>query len=205
VIHVPAAVAYVRDLLAGFEPSWFLTGGWAVDAWLGRQTRDHGDVDITVFYHDQHAVFEHFSEWTLVAHDPGVPDDTNEPWNGRTVDMPAHIHVRGAAVDLEVIFNERSGEEWVLNREVPLALPLERSTILSGWGIPTAPPEVVLFFKAGGDLTAAALDAVDGSPRPRDEQDFLALLPVLTNPARAWLRDALARTRPHHPWLTRLR
>jgi hypothetical protein len=204
VVHVPAAVAYVRGLLAGFEHPWFLTGGWAVDAWLGRQTRDHGDVDITVFHHDQHAVFEHFSEWTMVAHDPNVPDDTTEPWNGRHVDMPGHIHIRGAAVDFEVMFNERSGEEWVLNREVHVAVPLERSTILSGWGIPTAPPEVVLFFKAGGDLTAVELDAGGGSPRPRDDQDFVALLPILTDPARAWLRDALARTRPQHPWLAHL-
>jgi len=45
---VPDAVAYVRDLLAGFGATWFLCGGWAADAWLGRQTRDHFDVDISV-------------------------------------------------------------------------------------------------------------------------------------------------------------
>ena len=204
---VPAAVAYVRDVLGSFERPWLLSGGWAADAWLGRPTREHGDVDITVFHDDQRAVFEHFAGWSMVAHDPNVPDDTTEPWNGRPVDLPGHIHIRGAAVEFEFEFllNERSGGEWVLNREVHVAVPLERSTILSGWGIPTAPPEVILFFKAGGDLTAAEIEAGGGSPRPRDEQDFLALLPILTDPARAWLRDALAHTRPHHPWLPVLR
>jgi hypothetical protein len=206
---LPAAVAYVRDLLLGFDRPWLLSGGWAVDAWLGRPTREHGDVDITVFHDDQRAVFEHFAGWAMVAHDPNVPDDTTETWNGRPVDLPGHIHIRPLAdtesgVEFEFLLNERSGEEWVLNREVRVAVPLERSTTLSGWGIPTAPPEVILFFKAGGDLTAAEIDAGGGSPRPRDEQDFLALLPILTDPARAWLRHALTHTRPHHPWLPRL-
>lgn len=71
---MPDAVAYVRDLLLGFGSSWMLSGGWAVDAWLGRPTREHGDVDITVFHHDQRAVFDHFPGWALVGHDPNVAD-----------------------------------------------------------------------------------------------------------------------------------
>ncbi|MFD0742455.1 nucleotidyltransferase domain-containing protein [Phytohabitans flavus] len=53
-------VSYVRDLLDGFGPPWFLCGGWAADSWLGRQSRDHADVDIGVFHDDQKAIFEHF-------------------------------------------------------------------------------------------------------------------------------------------------
>jgi Aminoglycoside-2''-adenylyltransferase len=203
-VHLPAAVAYVRDVLAAFECPWFLTGGWAVDAWLGRRTRDHGDVDITVFHHDQRAVFEHFSGWAVVAHDPNVDDDTTEPWNGRHLDLPAHVHVRDAAFEFEVLLNERSGDDWVLNRENRVVVPVARSTTRSAWGVPTAPPEVVLFFKAGGSLTASEIAAGDGDPRPRDDQDFFALLPVLTDPARDWLREAIAQTRPEHPWLAHL-
>lgn len=91
----------------------------------------------------------------------------------------------------------------MLNREVRVAVALERSTTPSGWAVPTAPPEVVLFFKAGGDLTAPEIDA-GGGPRTRDEQDFYALLPVLTDLSRAWLRDSLSRVRPDHPWLAHL-
>ena len=90
---VPEPVAYVRDLFLDFRPAWFLCGGWAADAWLGRQTRDHCDVDIAVFHPDQHAIYEHFPGWALVGHDPNVADDTTEQWNGRRLDLPAHIHV----------------------------------------------------------------------------------------------------------------
>jgi hypothetical protein len=215
---VPAAVAYVRDLLVGLDVPWFLSGGWAADAWLGRQTREHGDVDITVFHDDQLAVFEHLSGWALVAHDPNVPDDTAEQWSGRHLDLPAHIHVPASdstlsttptlthsAYEFEFLLNGRAGQRWVLNPEAAVAVPVDISTRLSPWGVPAAPPELVIFFKAGAHLTAADVANSGGAPRPCDEQDFLALLPTLNEAARAWLHRSIALVRPQHPWLSHLR
>jgi hypothetical protein len=214
---VPAALAYVRDLLVGLDVGWFLSGGWAADGWLGRQTREHGDVDITVFHDDQGAVFEHLTGWALVAHDPHVADDTSEQWNGRHLDLPAHIHAptRGSTLsrwperthaqyEFEFLLNRRTGPRWILNPEAAIAVPVDLTTRLSGWGVPTAPPEIVIFFKAGAHLTASEIAGPDGAPRPRDEQDFHALLPILTGDARAWLFEVITRVRPRHPWLPRL-
>ena len=53
-------------------PPWALAGGWAVDAWLGRVTRDHLDVDIAVFANDHQALLEHFAGWQLIGHDEGM-------------------------------------------------------------------------------------------------------------------------------------
>jgi hypothetical protein len=211
---VPEAVAYVHDLLRDLGAPWFLCGGWAADAWLGRQTRDHWDVDIAVFHHDQRAIFAHLSGWALVGHDPNVAGDTTEPWNGRQLDLPAHIHVPAPggplatsttathpAFELEFLLNERSGNDWVLSREPHIAVPLDRGTRHSSWGLPTVAPEVVLFFKAGGNLTAAEREAHHDVLRPHDEQDLLALLPTLAEASRSWLRESLATVRPGHPWL----
>jgi hypothetical protein len=218
---VPEAVGYVRDLLHGFDRPWFLCGGWAVDAWLGRQTRDHWDVDIAVFHHDQHAIFEHFRGWALVAHAPDVADDTTEPWNGRQLDLPAHVHVprltsplatssstsssaTHTAFEFEFLLVERSGHDWILNRDPYITVPLQSCTRQSSWQLPAETAEVVLFYKAGGDLTRAEVAARDEVVRPQDEQDFDALLPILTGAQRSWLRESLGRVRPHHPWLTHL-
>jgi hypothetical protein len=213
----PEAVAYVRDLLLGFGPPWLLCGGWAVDAWLGRPTRRHHDVDIAVFHQDQRAIFEHLPGWALVGHDPNVPDDTTEPWNGRHLDLPAHIHVpelrsplatttaaTHAAFEFEFLLNERRGSDWILNRRLDVALPLERGIQKSSWGLPTAAPEVVVFFKAGGDLSADERQAGDKLLRRQDEQDFFALLPILAEAQRSWLRESVSRIHPEHPWLTHL-
>ena len=191
--------------MSTFRATWALCGGWAVDAWAGRLTRDHGDIDIIIFQNDQRAFFDHLSGWQLIAHDTQVADDTAEPWSGRPLVLPAHIHARSpeafgplpdrvnAAAEqgfgLDVQLNECSDENWILSREPHIALPLTRCVQLSAWGVPTAAPEVLLLYKAS-DL------------RPRDELDFLALLPRLTPEQRNWLRTAIALA--GHPWLAQL-
>ncbi|MFK8844012.1 nucleotidyltransferase domain-containing protein [Streptomyces sp. Ac-502] len=52
--------------------------------------------------------------------------------------------------------------------------------------------DVQLFYKAR-------------TPRPKDEQDFDAALPVLTERQRGWLADAITDTYGPPPWLGRLR
>ncbi len=37
--------------------------------------------------------------------------------------------------------------------------------------------------------------------RPRDERDFGAVLPHLSDAAKRWLSEALARVHPGHTWL----
>jgi hypothetical protein len=214
---VPAPVAYVRDVLRGLDVRWFLSGGWAADAWLGRTTREHGDVDITVFHDDQRAIFEHLAGWALVAHDPNGPDDTTEQWSGRHLDMPAHVHVPASgsalstvptrthsAYEFEFLLNERAGGQWILNREADITVAVDTTIQVSPWGVPTAPPEIVIFFKADAHLSAAEIADSDGGPRPRDEQDVAALLPKLTDGARAWVHRSIAAVRPRHPWLPHL-
>jgi hypothetical protein len=193
--------------MADCPAHWALCGGWAVDAWLGRVSRDHGDVDVSIFHDDQRALFEHLvSGWELVAHDHNVPDATTDPWTGRWLDLPAHVHARpvgagqplGEELDpgadgfrLDIQLGERVGEEWVLTREPYVAVPLAGSIVDSAWGVPVVAPAVLLAFKA--------LEL-----RPRDEQDFAALLPHLTGDERAALARAVAQIDAAHPWLKEL-
>jgi hypothetical protein len=65
--------------------------------------------------------------------------------------------------------------------------------------VPTASPEIVIFFKAEAHLSGA-----ESASRPRDEKDFLALLPTLTDAARAWLHRSIATVHRRHPWLPHL-
>ena len=200
--HVPDAVAGVADLMSTFQPTWALCGGWAVDAWLGRLTRDHGDVDISVFIQDQRALFDHLAGWQLVAHDPHVSGDKSELWAGRRLHLPAHIHGRldagerlperldaASGFGLDIQLDDRSGDDWVLSRQPRISVPLRNGVQQAPWGLPTVVPEVLLFFKAR-------------ELRRRDKLDFLALLPHLTAEQRDWLRNAISLA--GHPWLSQL-
>jgi hypothetical protein len=194
---VPGPVARVADLMSTFHPVWFLCGGWAIEAWSGHRTHDHTDVDIAVFQEDQRAVFEHLGGWQLIGHDDHVADST-EPWDGRRLDLPAHIHARSQdGFSLEVLLNERSSRDWILNREPRITMPLPRCAQLSAWSLPTVVPEILLFYKA----TAYFGDEEMMNRRPHDELDFVALLPNLSEERCAWLRHAISLVQPGHPWL----
>lgn len=67
-------------------------------------------------------------------------------------------------------------------------------------------PEVVLFYKAGGDLSTAELAAARSHlPRLQDEQDLRARMPTLNVAQRFWLHESLSGgVRPEHPWLAHL-
>jgi hypothetical protein len=199
--------------MSGFPAPWSLCGGWAVDAWLGRKSRDHGDVDMSVFAGDQRALFKYLDGWQLLAHDAAWEANDDERWwdGRRRLTAHSHIHARppeltgpmpngGIAKEedgfsLEFYIDDRSGDDWVLLREPRISMPVRSAVRESPWGLPTIAPEALLFFKAGG---ASGIDW----PRRRDKLDFNALLPELTPEQREWLRHAIAKT--GHPWLRQL-
>ncbi|TMB97853.1 MAG: hypothetical protein E6J42_07115 [Chloroflexi bacterium] len=218
----PKEVARIAELMSTFGAPWGLCGGWAVDAWLGRLTRDHGDVDIAVFENDRGALFEILAGWQLIAHEETMANQGGaELWDGRRLSVPAHIHGRSPEAsgplperfdpsgmrivsvedgfDLDIQLAERSGGDWVLNAEPRVAMPLDECIRRSGWGLPMVAPEVILFFKA--TMYAGTKNHL----RPRDEADFAALLPLLADEQRAGLRQAVARVyEGEHPWVGRM-
>jgi hypothetical protein len=205
--QVPETVAQIVELMSTFSRRWLLCGGWAVDAWLGRQTRYHGDVDIAVFEDDQKALLSHLAGWHLIAHDSRDPDAT-EVWTGRRLELPAHIHAcqdwatvsawaagnaPAGSFRLEVILNERAAGEWLLGPGI--TLPWRQCIKRSGWGLPAAVPEVLCFYKATAYFGTEYMEK-----RPQDESDFVALLPLLST-RREWLKQAIDLVHPAHPWL----
>ena len=164
--------------MATFPGEWALCGGWAVDAWLRQQTREHKDVDIAVFQEDLPALLSHFEGWELLAHDAVDPDSTDQ-WDGRSLGLPAHVHARTAGVDLDFQVSMCKAELCFIAPGVEV--DLQQAVTNSAWGVPVLAPEVVLYYKA--------LER-----RPQDELDFAVLEPQLSDEQASWLRDALFRT-----------
>ena len=207
-------------LMASYGQPWAVCGGWAIDTWLGRQTRDHADFDISLFEDGQQRLFEHLSGWHLVAHDAAMVGNSTELWDGQALKLPAHLHARppgegererltrwvtppfrtvGDGLDLDIKLNRRQRGQWLLSSKPRLSLPLGRALRDAPSGLPTAAPEVLVFYKA------TAYWGSEGHPRPHDLPDVLALVPLLEPAAFAWLRAAVAATVPGHPWLAYLR
>jgi hypothetical protein len=177
-------------LMGGYGRPWWIGGGWALDLFLGRETREHGDIDVVVFRADQQRARRHFDGWDLQVADGGALT----PWHGEQLELPVHtIWARpsqDALWELELFLMESDGERWQFRRDLRVTLPLDHVG-LERDGIPYLAPELALLYKAK-------------EPRLHDEADFEAVAPHLPADRREWLATALRSQDARHPWLGRL-
>lgn len=92
-------VLAVLDLATTARARVWLDGGWGVDALLGEQTRDHGDLDLAV-------QAEHLQAFLAALTGHGfspVGEEGARPWNFLLA------HPDGAVVDLHVITFDADG------------------------------------------------------------------------------------------------
>ena len=189
---VPLDPVEVRRVLAGFDRPWWIAGGWALDMFLGRKTRDHGDVDVALLRSDQLEVQAHLQQdWELYLADGTLtPWVAGEPAPASTSDVWCRPPGSGSWA-FQLMLNPGTPERWESKRSPLIGLPMDVAVRRTGDGIPYLTPEAQLLMKAKRRL-------------PKDEADVDAVLPALDEAQRAWLRDALERAHPDHPWQERL-
>lgn len=182
-------VRRVGELLRGCGREWLVCGGWALDLFLGRVTRAHKDVDIAIARRDQLEVQGYLLRrgWSLER----AFDGRLSPWDeGEELVLPLHgVWCRNGAHDpafFELLLNEVDDELFRFRRDQSVTLPRARMSFESPAGLPVLAPEVVLLYKSNSTEEYAA--------------DFRNAAPALSEAARAWLKDALGKVSPGHPW-----
>jgi hypothetical protein len=180
---------FVSRLLTNFDQPWFIAGGWALDLFLGEETRPHKDIEVAVLRGNQLQLRRYLWGWTFKVIVPATGGHS-EPWHDEQwLDSPMH-EIHGTSSDgaaLEILLNEHAGSEWVFRRDHRVRAPLSHMGSVTPGGIPYLAPEIVLLYKA------AARRAVD-------EVDFRSTLPALGSRQRAWLLSALEVAYPDSPW-----
>ncbi|MEP6871632.1 MAG: amino acid transporter [Anaerolineaceae bacterium] len=185
----PMTPREVGGLLAGLDAPWWIAGGYAIEAFVARAFREHGDVDVGLLRRDQLLIQKRLDDWDLHAADP---PGTLRPWV-RGESLPLGVHDiwarRGAGRPwrFQLMLNESEGDDWLYRRDPRIRRALG-TLVWPRDGISYLAPEVQLLFKAK-------------APRAKDEADFEAALPLLDKPKRLWLSDALALTEPANPWI----
>jgi hypothetical protein len=187
--EVMCTPADVGELFAAFAKPWWIAGGWALDLFLGEQTREHSDVDVAVLRRDQAHLQEIFSGWELRF----IRDQQQQAWpEGVVLDLP--IHEIGALTGgepprrIEVLLDECAGGEWIFRRDPRVHRPLADVGVITSSGLPALAPEIVLLYKAA-------------RPTPKDHGDFHAVWPSLGGGRKAWLQAAVTLLYSGHPWL----
>lgn len=180
----------VNEWMMEFNGKWGIAGGWAIDLFIGRETRAHSDIEVALFREDQHVLKKALPDWTFEKVVKGELISWEEEW----LELPVHeIHGAHKQVGerLEVLLNETKGGNWIFRREPSISFPKSSLFLDSNEGVPYLHPAVVLLYKAK--------DA-----REKDHADFNAVNGLLKMEDRDWLRQALRVHAPEHKWIQKL-
>jgi hypothetical protein len=181
----------VTHHLSGAATPWCVAAGWALDLFRGRQTREHGDIEIAVPAAGFLDIRGRFPAYIFDA----VGNGRN--WEDATPDELAATHQTwlrdpGTGGYLLDVFREpHQGDIWICRRDETIQFPYRDIIHYTEDAIPYLAPELVLLFKAK-------------HARPKDQADFDETVPHMTPDQRATLADLLARVHPGHRWLAHL-
>jgi hypothetical protein len=176
--------------MSGVDVSWCVTAGWAVDLFVGRETREHEDLEIAI----------PAAAWPLVRRQLSTLDfvvaGAGRLWPLDSATLDAHFQTWGRDASgvfrLDVFRDPHDGDTWICRRDARLTRPYSALIRKTPDGIPFMAPEVVLLFKAKHD-------------RDKDRADLGVCLPLMSAAETAWLADAIEMVYSGHPWLAALR
>ena len=199
----------VAQLFASLTIPWWIAGGWALDLFLGVQTREHHDIDIQILRRDQQAVRALLHQWDIqgrALHHAWDLEVTAPSLNLDT--LPFQVWEPGmllgnGAYDIfcrpqksgpwafQLMVGDSSEDYWLFRRDARVRRPIATIGSVTSEGIPYMAPEIQLLYKAK-------------APRPQDEADFARTFPHLSQASRTFLVQALALVYPGHRWLLEL-
>jgi GNAT superfamily N-acetyltransferase len=174
--------------LAGCPVPWAVAGGWAIDLHLGRQTREHEDLEIAIPRSD----FPRYRPYLRGLDLYEVGAGRIQPLAEGGAPTYHQVWASDGAWRLDTFLEPGDAGTWISHRDERVRLPMARAVWLTAAGIPYLAPETVLFAKAK-------------HARPKDEADLGHALPTLDPTARRWLLDALELAHPDHRWRDRIR
>jgi hypothetical protein len=178
--------------LAGVDRPWCVVGGWALDLWHGRETREHHDLEFTVLREDLGHFRRALTGMAFYTVNSGVfeflPED-GEP--DVSISQIWCWDIAAARWRVDMMIEPGTLGTWICKRDHTIVRPRGEIVLHSAEGVPYLGPAAILLLKAKHQ-------------RPKDEADFLTALPKLELSERRWLRDCLARLHPGHDWIATL-
>ncbi|GAA0847513.1 hypothetical protein GCM10008915_55420 [Bifidobacterium pullorum subsp. gallinarum] len=189
---VPISVPEAVKIFAAIPARWHIAGGWALDLYVGEQTREHSDIDIFILREEQTVIYTELTqEWTLYKANQGILS----LW-----EKGEYLHAVGdvwvsknheAPFSFQMMLVEAEQDNWIYGREPSIRRPLPDIFLKTDHGIPYLRPEIQLLYKGGSKKI-----------REKDERDLIRVLPLLDPQAKEWLIYALRTQFPEgHPWI----
>ena len=184
----PLEVAGVRKLIVG-SAAW-LSGGVALDVWLGHKSRVHGDIDVSIRHLDWPRFAEILPSWLHpYAAQGGWLTPSEEIAGAEALENIWCLDRRSGNWCLQINLESGDEDQWIYRRFSAITLPWDKA-VLNVEGMRIVAPEVQLLWKSK-------------DPELKDEEDRKRIVPLLDARARRWLGDAIALAHPKSTWNAR--
>lgn len=182
----------MNEVFSEIPIKWGIAGGWALDLHLGKQSRDHSDIDVIIKREDQLIAYEYLKrDWMLYKAKDGnlmlwedgeFLKSTNDVWVSKYKNSPWLFQI--------MLIDSEEGN-WIYRRKKSIKKSMDEIILRSSDKIPYLKPEVQLLYKAGSSQV-----------RKKDYDDFQTILPFLTLQEKEWLKLSLAEQFPEgHEWV----
>ena len=182
---MPWTPAQVAREMVGLEVPWCVTAGWAVDLFVGRQTREHEDLEVAIPAAGWPASDDASPRWSSWSREVGACGR----WRARLSRSSSRpgAGTRPVQFRIDVFRDPHVGDTWICRRDARIRRPYSTLIRTTPDGVPFMAPEVVLLFKAKHD-------------RDKDRADLDVCLTLMTDAEKAWLAHAIMLVHPGHPW-----
>ena len=204
-----------KELLSAAPFDWAVCGGYAIDLFLGRVTRVHGDIDLCAFEKDRPAIQRFMLEkgWNvyefrgmgkvrplelssvsdagrnLMCFLPGC--DLVQFYPCEDEGLLYHQFFPKGMTELnylEFLFSPTHDDALIFSQSPAIRRELDKA-ILHRDGIPCLAPEIALLHKAREP------------ERPESAADFQAAFPFMDAEQKRWVLDSICCLHPDgHPW-----
>ncbi|MBS4199106.1 hypothetical protein KHA93_05470 [Bacillus sp. FJAT-49732] len=210
------------DFFAKSNFDWSICGGDAIDFFIGKTTRKHKDLDLSVFWEDRNKtisfmlnagwrVFEacgegkiqelyEISEFLVKRNIFCFPNSNSncqlQPTEKDNVFQFTLANDEQIDFDyVEFLFNQRDDEKFYFSSNHSIKRSLDKA-ILDKAGVKFLSPEIVLLYKS------TYLDTKDAK---NHRHDFEMSLPYLSLEQKEWLKNALGVCHSsNHEWISSL-
>ncbi|WP_166243173.1 nucleotidyltransferase domain-containing protein [Paenibacillus turpanensis] len=181
----------IKEIMDGFIAPWYIAGGWSIDLFLGRKTREHKDMDLVIFRQYKEEVIEHFHGWDIQMVVFGE-DRFEQVSRGMNIEKPNYcLHLRKGDEFVEILFTDVAEGSVIYRRDESVRMSLDDFVHQDRAGRKFVTPEWQLLFKSK-------------SPRLTDEEDFKNIIYSLSIKQLNWLKIALEHTNQNEEWKDQL-
>ncbi|MFE4525767.1 MAG: nucleotidyltransferase domain-containing protein [Bacillota bacterium] len=189
----PLSVSEIQDIFNKIPIQWWIAGGWALDLYLERTTREHGDID-TLILRSEHLILQKYlyGDWEMYKAFKGqlIPWRLKEKLDSQFDNI--WVKKKGETTwAFQIMILDSEEEHWIYKRNGKIRMLLKDIGLESSSGVPYLRPEIQLLYKGGSSVI-----------REKDVIDLKNVLPKLSDTNRDWLKDSLnIQYQNGHQWI----